>query len=134
MMGGVQRLPYPDHCRILEAMFRGWTAEQLLQTADAPHGGASAQPEIAQLVEALRQGLAAPEPQAAWSRPLRSHAAGGTHVSTLPPRLSETMHAVEGDVAHDLARKLMRYIRVYSKTARPFKWKYTDVRRRILPC
>ncbi len=107
MMGGVQRLPYPDHCRILEAMFRGWTAEQLLQTADAPHGGASAQPEIAQLVEALRQGLAAPEPQAAWSRPLRSHAAGGTHVSTLPPRLSETMHAVEGDVAHDLARKLV---------------------------
>jgi transposase len=34
----------------------------------------------------------------------------------------------------DLARKLMRYIRAYSKTAKPFKWKYTDVRRRILPC
>src|SRR6202046_2606105 len=34
----------------------------------------------------------------------------------------------------DLARKLMRYIRAYSKTARPFKWKYSDVRRRILPC
>jgi transposase len=34
----------------------------------------------------------------------------------------------------DLARKLMRYIRAYSKTAHPFKWKYTDVRRRILPC
>lgn len=35
---------------------------------------------------------------------------------------------------HDLSRKLMRYIRAYSKTAKPFKWKYTDVRRRILPC
>jgi len=34
----------------------------------------------------------------------------------------------------DLARKLMRYVRAYSKTARPFKWKYTDVRKRILPC
>jgi transposase len=34
----------------------------------------------------------------------------------------------------DLARKLMRYIRAYSKTAIPFKWKYTDLRRRILPC
>jgi transposase len=34
----------------------------------------------------------------------------------------------------DLARKLMRYVRAYSKTARPFKWKYNDVRRRILPC
>src|SRR3954453_2453690 len=35
---------------------------------------------------------------------------------------------------NDLARKLMRYIRAYSKTARPFKWKYSDLRRRILPC
>ena len=34
----------------------------------------------------------------------------------------------------DLSRKLMRYIRAYSKTARPFRWKYSDVRRRILPC
>jgi len=34
----------------------------------------------------------------------------------------------------DLSRKLMRYIRAYFKTARPFKWKYSDVRRRILPC
>jgi hypothetical protein len=34
----------------------------------------------------------------------------------------------------DLSRKLMRYIRAYSETARPFKWKYSDVRRRILPC
>jgi transposase len=32
----------------------------------------------------------------------------------------------------DLSRKLMRYIRAYSKNARPFKWKYSDVRRRIL--
>src|SRR5277367_518457 len=34
----------------------------------------------------------------------------------------------------DLSRKLLRYIRAYSQTARPFKWKYSDVRRRILPC
>jgi transposase len=33
----------------------------------------------------------------------------------------------------DLARKLMRYIRSYSKHAKPFQWKYSDVRRRI-PC
>lgn len=35
---------------------------------------------------------------------------------------------------HDLARKLMRYIRAHSKTAKPFKWKFADARRRILPC
>jgi transposase len=34
----------------------------------------------------------------------------------------------------DLSRKLLRYIRAYSKTARPFKWKYSDPRRRIFPC
>ena len=34
----------------------------------------------------------------------------------------------------DLARKLMRHIRAYSKTARPFKLKYSDVRRRVPVC
>ncbi len=34
----------------------------------------------------------------------------------------------------DLARKLMRYVRAYSKTARPFQWKYSDVRRRVPTC
>lgn len=34
----------------------------------------------------------------------------------------------------DLARKLMRYIRAYSKTARPFKWRYSNVEKRIRPC
>jgi len=34
----------------------------------------------------------------------------------------------------DLARKLMRYIRAYSKDARPFKWKYSDVTKRIKLC
>jgi transposase len=32
----------------------------------------------------------------------------------------------------DLSRKLMKYIRLYAKSARPFRWKYTDVRRRIV--
>jgi len=31
----------------------------------------------------------------------------------------------------DLARKLMRYIRAYSRVAKPFRWKYRDVRHRI---
>jgi transposase len=34
----------------------------------------------------------------------------------------------------DLGRKLMRYIRAYAKNARPFRWKYSDVTRRIKPC
>lgn len=31
----------------------------------------------------------------------------------------------------DLARKLRRYIRAYSKTAKPFRWTYCDTKRRI---
>src|SRR5580765_4405267 len=34
----------------------------------------------------------------------------------------------------DLSRKLMRYILAYSKTAQPFRWKYSDVSKRIKPC
>ena len=32
----------------------------------------------------------------------------------------------------DLSRKLMKYIRAYAKTAKPFRWTYTDTSRRIL--
>ena len=31
----------------------------------------------------------------------------------------------------DLKRKILRYIRLYQKAAKPFKWKYSDVRKRI---
>ena len=31
----------------------------------------------------------------------------------------------------DLKRKIMRYIHLYQKTAKPFQWKYSDVRKRI---
>jgi transposase len=33
----------------------------------------------------------------------------------------------------DLARKLRKYIRAYAKSAKPFRWTYTDVARRIGP-
>jgi transposase len=33
----------------------------------------------------------------------------------------------------DLGRKLRRYIRAYSKSAKPFRWTYTDPTRRIIP-
>jgi transposase len=33
----------------------------------------------------------------------------------------------------DLARKLRKYIRVYAKSAKPFRWTYSDAKRRIRP-
>jgi hypothetical protein len=32
----------------------------------------------------------------------------------------------------DLSRKLMKYIRANAKAAKPFSWRYTDVRRGIV--
>ncbi len=34
----------------------------------------------------------------------------------------------------DLSRKLIRYVRAYSKIARPFRWKYSDPHHRVKPC
>jgi hypothetical protein len=31
----------------------------------------------------------------------------------------------------DLRRKIIRYIRLYQQTAKPFRWKYSDPRKRI---
>jgi transposase len=33
----------------------------------------------------------------------------------------------------DLSRKIIRYIRLYAKTAKPFHWKYADISHRIVP-
>lgn len=32
--GDVKGLPYPDHCRVLEKMFPGWSAAQLFELVD----------------------------------------------------------------------------------------------------
>ena len=37
LTGSLRSLPYPDHCRVLEEMFPGWTAEQLFQRATPEH-------------------------------------------------------------------------------------------------
>lgn len=34
---------------------------------------------------------------------------------------------------NDLAKKLMKYIRRYNQHARPIRWSYSDVSRRITP-
>jgi hypothetical protein len=37
LSGAVRSLPYADHCRVLEEMFPGWTAEQLFQPSAGQH-------------------------------------------------------------------------------------------------
>ncbi len=45
MTGEVKRLPYPDHCRVLEQMLSGWTAEQLFERCLPPCPQSSTKPE-----------------------------------------------------------------------------------------
>jgi transposase len=46
----------------------------------------------------------------------------------------EVIHRGVFTSVKDLARKLMRYVRAYSKDARPFRWKYSDLTKRIKSC
>ncbi len=41
LTGAVRSLPYADHCRVLEEMFPGWTAEQLFHPAAGDHAQAA---------------------------------------------------------------------------------------------
>jgi len=59
LTGAVRSLPFADHCRVLEEMFPGWTAEQLFQplTGERPltaPGGAVIPPASVILSTGLR--------------------------------------------------------------------------------
>src|ERR1700733_8516566 len=59
LTGAVRSLPFADHCRVLEEMFSGWTAEQLFQpsTGERPltaPGGAAMPPASVVLSTGLR--------------------------------------------------------------------------------
>lgn len=102
MAGAVQRLPYPDHCRVLEAMFPGWTVERLLQDCDEPRAVA-VNNDVRVLTEKVREGLTRPEPGGAWPPGIAS---GTAPVDVLPP-LGEQTAASQADPAPRLSRQLL---------------------------
>ena len=57
LSGTLKGLPYPDHCRILEEMFPGFTVQELLGPAPERHGRS-------QVFSVIAAGLAAPEAEA----------------------------------------------------------------------
>ncbi|WAL64921.1 hypothetical protein ORV05_28935 [Amycolatopsis cynarae] len=78
LSGDLVGLPYPDHCRILEAMFPGWTAEQLFQEATddldltAPQGNGS-KPTKTRDSTAPRPATSGNAPEIVATYPYRSH-------------------------------------------------------------
>ncbi|MFE7744888.1 hypothetical protein [Nocardia sp. NPDC057455] len=107
--GELKGLPYPDHCRVLEAMFPGWTAEALFEVvADTPRANGSEYAGVAQLVRAVEEAFSAPDAhRAAWS--------------TQPASIARMATGLDGairsdndipDAMHTIAKKLVALARV----------------------
>jgi hypothetical protein len=87
LTGAVRGLPYADHCRVLEEMFPGWTAEQLFQpsTGERPLSAAAMPAVVAPSSVVLSTGL----------RPYIEQAFTAEHVSIDFAGFSgETLHGV----------------------------------------
>jgi hypothetical protein len=57
LTGVLRTLPYPDHCRVLEQMFTGWTVDQLFRPP-GPHTGNGSAPGISHPTEPQAPGSA----------------------------------------------------------------------------
>src|SRR5438034_5073690 len=112
LSGSLKGLPYPDHCRILERMFPGYSASELFEPCSAEEtivrsGNNS---EMAQMFRTVAQGLTAPDTAGSeWETAsvlsgTSSAAAGSTD---LPPSLSD--HQLEGIdvISQELGQKLI---------------------------
>jgi len=94
LKGALVGLPYPDHCRVLEEMFPGWTAEQLFQpaTPDLLYGGSQRNGQAAPAAAAGPPVYAAPS---VGIRPFIEQAFAREHVSVDFAGMSgETLHGV----------------------------------------
>ncbi|WP_344266270.1 hypothetical protein [Actinomadura napierensis] len=74
--GELKGLPYSDHCRVLEKMFPGWTAEQLFERVtddqaaeSAPTVQAPDVPGAKDLLATIDQRLQAPAGEVEWGTP-----------------------------------------------------------------
>jgi hypothetical protein len=92
LTGSVRSLPYPGHCRVLEEMFPGWTAEQLFAPCP-PNGSVASQvPGPGSLAEPGQDAVATPS---IGIRPYLERAFTREHVSVDFAGFSgETLHGV----------------------------------------
>jgi hypothetical protein len=110
LSGDLKGLPYPDHCRVLEKMFSGWTAEQLFekyadeQSAQAANGGSesTSRGSAGQLVHLIGGQLGRPElGDAEWGP-------AGAASPTPGGSLAAALTAPETDEVSEEARQIAR--------------------------
>ncbi|MFC4052465.1 hypothetical protein ACFOY4_22500 [Actinomadura syzygii] len=107
MSGELKGLPYADHCRVLEKMFPGWTAEQLFERVtdeQPPPQGPAAIPvdapaQAKDLLAAIDERLQTPAGEVEWGM-------ARTPPATVAPALVDTVEGVS-DEARKLGRRLL---------------------------
>ena len=115
LSGEVKGLPYPDHCRVLEKMFPGWTAEQLFErfppeTSDRP-AQAPAQPgstRVGELLGIIEDRLDTPASrESSWGAVQRVPATAGAGLRSVSDVLRD--HALGGvsEHARELGQRLL---------------------------
>lgn len=120
LSGEVKGLPYPDHCRILEKMFPGWSAEQLferyLPETSARPGSDPAESDpaesrttdVGELLGIIEDRVDAPgSGEPVWGDVPRVPATAGAGLRSVSDVLSgQTLNGVS-DHARELGRKLL---------------------------
>lgn len=107
LSGNLKGLPYPDHCRILEAMFPGHSAQDLF-TSGSEASSKNHTSENAKVFTAVADGLAAPETQTAdWEMAGRlTNANSDRDTVDLPTRMTEGSDGLNS-LARGLGQKLL---------------------------
>ncbi|BCJ55074.1 hypothetical protein Asp14428_65490 [Actinoplanes sp. NBRC 14428] len=109
LSGTMKGLPYSDHCRVLEAMFPGYTADQLFSPGEADESASSRtlEGEIEEFAGVVAQGMEEPDSvPAAWenaSRPAARHHATASGL----PLASQLDPSAPRDLSLDMGKQLV---------------------------
>jgi hypothetical protein len=109
LSGDLKGLPYPDHCRILETMFPGYTAAQLFEPVDlmAHEVADSSTDEWMQVLETVANNLDAPDAAGnEWDATPRGRLSGSDASSLSPQAALQNAEGIN-DVARELGQKLL---------------------------
>ncbi|MFF5261791.1 hypothetical protein ACFY4C_22870 [Actinomadura viridis] len=111
LSGELKGLPYPDHCRVLEKMLPGWTAEQLFercppeessQPLSSPHDPIA--PDVAELLATIEDRIDTPQTgEVSWGAHSRTIPAAKERLRAGPASYA----AAPSDRAQDVGRRLL---------------------------
>ena len=120
LSGTVHGLPFPHHCRVLEAMFPDWTIEQLFRPVDsdpadspAPRAQASlARKDIGQLLGMVETGFREPDSSPpAWGPAGAADQRAGGSPQTLASAISDYASGENGTITRQVGKKLVELSR-----------------------